>query len=1025
MPEPPGFDNPPEPSERRHLTVLFCDVVGSTTMSDGRDVEATFAVLSAYHHACRQVIERHGGVIAQYLGDGIFGWFGYPRPRDDDAVRAVRAGLDLLAICDELSVRLASDLERPLAARVGVHAGEVLVAPIERTGSLTAYGHTPNVAAKMQQSARPGSLVVSETVLRLVKDSFQVTLRDPAAMAHAGMPGYEVVKEWRPEGRVSRGRPTPFVGRDRERDRLRDVWASVRDGAGASVAIVGGRGIGKTRLASEVLSWAEADQARVLDCTCSHLHTNTPNWPFRVLLAETLGVEAGHTPAEATGLLRDHVIGSLGLRPESVPLLGGVLGLPKEEVGGPPELDPSKLAQLTTELLVEWVTGLAAGPTAILVDDVTDADPSSLTVLELLVRNAPPGLLLLFTVRSDATAPSLLAEAGIETMELPPLDASACATLIDEVSGGRLDERQRQDILDQSDGIPLFLEELARTPGKGTGTGLPITLTEHLQARLLAPSIDREVAEVLAVASTGVREGVLAAVLDAEPAALRDRVGALLAGDLVVRSDGPIVRYQFRHGLIAEAAYGLLLRDRRAHLHGRLADVLIEHRPAGARVDWDVVGKHLTLAGRPLDAFGAIATGANEASQAGAYREALRGYEDALDVHETVTDANTRERLEILCRVAKGGTATAAGGFGSDEAAREFDRCAELCRRLGPSPEHLSAIVGMQSFYTTRGEPEKGRRICAEIQSWVEAGHEQYRADYALLVGLVDFFEGEYRAAEERIALAVEEHAKHPRAPGASANWLLPYDPVVIALLYDGNLHWIAGRAAEGRAAHERAITTAERVVFPAGTYSLAYIKSYQGWLAAITGDHHAGAGFARETRDLGQRHGFAFWESCGEIHLGISEHGMGRADSLDTVELHAGIWELIGGQAFLPYVYTALANIRAAMGQHEAAAAGFDAAAGLAERTGLRFYEAERLRLCATALPGSPEEALTLLQRAWEVANRQGAWLFELRAALELARRTDDVLWRDRLTALVEGRASATEYPEIDEAQALLTAAH
>ena len=1022
MPVQPGLDQPPGPTERRHLTFMFCDVVGSTRMSEQRDVEATFAVLNAYHDACRTVVERHGGVIAQYLGDGIYAWFGYPRPTDDDAVRAVRAGLDLLVTLRTLSARLEQELRAPLDARIGIHAGEALVAPIESTATLTAYGYTPNLAAKLQQVARPGTVVVSKAVLRLLKDDFEVLPRSPVRISGgADMPAFEVVAARRREGRVGRGGRTPLVGREAERARLNQMWMSVQAGGGAAVALVGSRGIGKTRLATETLSSAVSGPATVLDCMCSHLHANSPYRPFRTLLGQAVGIDPAGLPAVSAGLLRSHLLDQLGMPAESVSLLGGVLGLDKDVVGPTPDLDPSLLAKLTTELLVQWVTRLAATPTVVLVDDVTDADPSSLAVLDLLAAAPPPRLLLVLTVRSDVAPPPLLGAAAVQTVEIHPLPAESCAALVDAVAGGALDDEARKQVLEQGDGIPLFLEELARVARDGAGSGLPITLTEHLQARLLAPHVDRDVAGVLAVASGDLDERVLADVLDTEPTMLRSRVDTLVASDLVVCSGGPARAYRFRHGLITDAAYSLLLRDHRTRLHGRLADALVARPPASGQVEWEVVGKHLERAQRPLDAFDAFFAGAATAGRTGAYTEALRGYQDALDVLDGVNDAS-RHRLEVRCRVARGGTAVAAGGFGSDDAAAEFDRCVELCRRLGPSPEHLSAITGMQSFYVTRGDPAVGRRVAAEVGTWVAAGHDEYRADQALLMLFVDFFEGNYLMAGEDTSLAVREFSAHPREPGAGTNWLLPYDPVAIAMMYHGVLHWIAGRPDEGRPTLELAAARAAEVEFPAGPFTLAYVRSYQCWVSAITGDHRTAAGFARQCRDIGRRHGFAFWESCGEIHLAISEHWLHRrADAVPSAQRHAAIWELIGGLAFLPYVLATVADIRVGMGEPDAAA-GFDASAELAERTGLRFYEAERLRLQALTLP--LREGVGLLRRAWQVANGQGAWLFELRATLELARRTGEPEWARRVGSLVAGRPSAPEYPEIDLARAILSEA-
>lgn len=1016
---------PPESSQRRHLTVMFCDVVGATHLSGDRDVEAYFSILYAYYNECRPVVERHGGLIAQHQGDGIYVWFGYPLPQGDDATRAVRAGLDLLVVLRRLSARLEAEIGEPLAVRIAVHAGEVLVASVTGELSPLAFGHTPNLAAKLQHAARPGTLVVSGEVLQLVTDSFEIQTGKPAVLADGStVPVYEVVKEKHRQGRVGRSWRTPMVDRDREQAHLQHLWTSVQAGQGAVVALVGGRGIGKTRLASTALAWAGSAHARVLDCACNHLDSNTAYRPWRTLLTQATGIKPDDSPTVTAALLRDHLNG-LGMDPLAATLFGTVLGLPREAAGPAPDLDPSKLAKRTTELLVEWVTRLASTPTVLLVDDIIDADPSSLSVLAHLAAAPPPRLLLVLTARSDVTPPPFLAGDTIEIIEVMPLTGNVCEALVDAVTAkSPLEQQQRQHVLAQGEGIPLFLEELARSAQEGLHRpGLPITLTGHLQARLAAPGIDREVAGALAVADRDLDESILASVLQTDPQELRDRLSGLLASDLVIDTGGPTSRFRFRHGLITEAAYGLLLREHRTRLHNRLAEALAQS--SGHPIDWNVVGKHLKLAGRPRDAFEAILTGANAASCAGAFQEALQGYRDALDLLADVTDPGTRELLEIRCRLQKAFTAVAASGYGSDEAIEDFDRCAALCRRRGSRPEHLTAIVGTFSFYLTRGEFFAARRVAEDLRSWIDIGHTYYRAEYAALSGSLSFYEGDYHGAGGLFELAEEQFSARPLDSRDEQNLVLPHDIAVATLTHQAVIHWIAGRVQEGRDAGDRAIARAATLDFPQGPYSMAYAKIFMAWINNVVGRHEIAAKFASDVRDIGQRHGFAMWESAGEIHLALAQFRIsGRTDAADTVALHASMWRLLGAHVFLSYVLTAEADARAAMGQRSQALAGFEAAGHLVDETGLCFYEAERLRLLARVLPPAGEESRAALRQAWELAHRQGALLFELRAALDLASLAGDQGWAARLDETVQRFPPGATYPELDEAQALLAKA-
>jgi class 3 adenylate cyclase len=1024
----PDDRRPNESSQRRFLTVMFCDVVGSTHLSRERDVEAYFSILRAYYDACTPVVERHGGRVAQHQGDGIYVWFGYPVPSEDDATRAVRAGLDLLVVLRRLSARLESETGEPLAVRIAAHAGEVLVAAVGNDAPI-AFGHTPNLAAKLNQAARPGTMVVSGEVLRLVGNRFEVEPREDVVLQDgSAVPVYEVAEERQPEGGIGRSWRTPLVGRARERERLERAWSSVQAGEGAAVALVGGRGIGKSRLASAVAAEAASGQATVLECACTQLETTSAYRVFRTLLAEAAGIAPDAPPTLSAALLENHLIDRLGMDQGAVALLGGVLGLAEPAAAPPPDLAPAKLAEVSAELLVEWVARLAAAaPTVLLIDDVPDADLSSLAVLGQLVAARPARLLLVFTARSPAGLAPLLAEGPVERIELEPLEGEDAEAMIDAVAAASpLDIGEREQVLRQGEGVPFYLEELARAAQEAVDqAALPITLTGQLQARLAAPGIDRDAVGVLAVAGQELDETVLASVLRVGSEDLHHRMDPLLAADLVVDTGASGSAYRFRHGLIAEAAYGLLLQEQRTELHRRIAEVLAGLDGTGRAVDWNVVGHHLRLAQRPLDAYEAIMAGADEARRGGAIPEALQSYREALDLVAELTDPAVRDLLEVRCRLQRGITAVSARGFAAEEAVEDFNRCAELCRKLGPRPEHLSAMTGVYSFYLLQGELAAARRMAEELRSWVEAGHADYRPENALAFGVLSFFEGDYTGAAERLGQAASQFRTLPDdAPRGEQNWLLPFDPLVVTLSHRASVLWMTGRPREAHEAGDRAVARAATLAFPEGPFSMAYAKSYLAWMYAVGGHHETAARLADEVREIGRRHGFVFWESTGEIHLALAEFWTaGRTDTPQTIAAHAAMWEFLGARVFLPYVLTAAAETSAALGSEAEAVAGFAAAGMLVEETGVRFYEAERRRLLArTAPPGA--ESRALLREAWELAHRQGALLFELRAALDLARQAPDPESAAHVAEAMARFPPGVGYPELNEAQALLAQA-
>lgn len=1000
---------------RRHLTVMFCDVVGSTTLSGERDVEAYFALLRSYYDACRPVVQRHGGFVAQHHGDGIYVWFGYPEPREDDAARAVRAGLDLLLVLRRLSARLETELGRPLAVRIAVHAGEVLMTLVDGEPRPLAFGHTPNLAAKLQQAAAPGMMVISADLVRLVGDSFEVEARPGAKLPDGtAVAAYAVLSEAQRPGRVGRSWRTRLVDRHREVELLRQAWAATRAGAGRAVALVGDQGVGKTRLASAVLELADPAAANVLDCVCPQFDSATVLRPFRQLLAQAAGADPEDPPAVIGARLEDHLDDRLGFDRSVAVVLGALLELPPETIGPPPDLDPLRFAQLTAELLIAWLTRLAAErPTVVLIDDVTDADPSSLAVLTQLVAAVPPGLLLLLTARSAAPGLPFLTGGPVEVIHLEPLGEDAAQALVDAVPGGPgLAPYVRDRVLAQSQGIPFYLEELTRAAQEGTGaSAVPITVTGRLQARLAASGVDRAAIAALAAAGDAVDPDVLAAVLGVGTDEVRRRLAGAMARDLVVEAGGG---YRFRHGLLGAAAYALQLKDDRTTMHGRLADAMTGRGVDGRPVDWIAVGRHLRLAGRPLDAYEALLVAAGLARLAGAMPEALQLYRDVLEIVADIADPDARDLLEIRCRLQRGVTAVSTRGFGADEAVEDFERCAELCRRLGPRPEHMSAMSGVYSFYLLQGDLPAARRIADDLRGWVAAAHVEHRPENLSAFGLLSFFEGDYTAAAAQLSEAMARYVELPWAQShVEAHWLQPFDPSVTSLAHLASVLSITGDWAGGQAASDRAIARAAVLPFPVGPFSMAYAKSYLAWANAVIGNDGAAARLASDVRDIGRRHGFVFWESTGEIHLTLAERGPGAADN---VALHASVWRLLRARVFLPYVLTAAA----ALGT-PADPAGYAEAAALTEETGVRFYEAERLRLLAATV--EPAEAEELLTQAWQLAREQGALLFELRAALDLVRLTTSPAATERLRDSAGRFPRGAGYRELNEAQALLAA--
>ena len=905
---------------------------------------------------------------------------------------------------------------------MAVHVGEVLIAPVENEPGPLAFGHTPNYAAKLQQAARPGSLVVSEDVYRLVHDAFELHefwASDPRGSVTRA---YEVLHEHRVGRPVQRSSRTPFVGRSHELDLLAKQWSTVRDGDGVATVVTGDRGIGKTRLTSEFVEERAVD-SMVLACACSQLESGTPYHTFRALVADGAGIAPDDPPPVAAALFRRHLVDELGLEPEAAELSAAALGYSNPSAAMP-AVDPMRLTALTHEALVAWLARLSKRtPTVLFVDDIADADPSSLAVLADVIARPPPHLLVLCTCASSTALPPSLTGPQVQTVTLEPFDSDTAERLVDEVArDSTLARDQRDTIIARSEGVPLFLEELATAAvdADDPHAPLPVSLTGRLQARLTAQEIDREIVAVLAVAGHEVPADVLTSVLGVDAVEMHDRLRSMIATDLVLSSG---TGYRFRHGLLAEAAESLGLESDNSRLHGRLADVMALRDPTGVNVDWSLVGHHLRLAGRPLDAFSAILRGAERARLAGGTDEALRGYADALAIVSDFPDATARDVLELRARLLRGVAAVAARGFGAEEAIEDFGRCAELCQRLGPRAEYLPATTGVFSYYLLQGDLAAARSVAEDLRSWIDAAHGDYRPENELSFGVLAFFEGKYEEAAERLRWAADRFRLLPQESTNEHIWLMPLDPGVAALSHLAAVLWVTGHPRDAQAAGDDAIARAGMLDFPEGPFSLAYASSYLSWMYAVGGHHDTAAQFATRARDLGRQYGFAFWETTGEIHLALAEHfTTGRPDAFETVMGNAAIWEFLRARVFLPYVLTAVTQTQTSAQARPDRLARLNDAAGLAQQTGSSFYEAERLRLKAGLYSNSPETARALLTESCELAHRQGAQLFELRAALELARLDPTPQDLERLESVASRFPRGVGYQELNQARVLLS---
>jgi len=598
-----GVDLAPEgaqtDAERRQLTVMFCDLVGSTELTQRLDPEEYHELVRAYQSACGKVIAKYDGHVAQYLGDGLLVYFGYPRAHEDDAARAVSAGLDIV---DALATLGTTD--GPLSIRVGIHTGLVVVGDVGSgsTHEQLALGDTPNVAARLQGVAAPGTVLLSDRTRRLASGSFEYEDLGPQELKGISDP----VRAWRAVAQSTvdnrfeaahRDVLAPMVGRDAELRALRSAWQSACSGTGRAVMLSGEAGIGKSRILRALRDAVQGKDAVTWLYQCSPYFTNTALYPIVDSLERRLRTGHENVPQDRLERL-EQILLRYGRPVRDVNLVARLLSLPAEERYGPLGLSPQKQKEETLRALNDLIeAAAAASPLLLLFEDLHWGDPTTLELIGLLLGRLPRLRVLLVITHRPGFQSDWAGSPQIASLALDRLDSAQIETVATRVAGGKpLPIEIVQQIVGKTDGVPLFVEELTKViveselvkdagdryvvAAPAPALAIPSTLRDSLMARLDRLGPAKEVAQVGACIGREFGRHLLSLVCPIQSGNLDDALAHLVASQLAFRREsGTEERFMFKHALVQDAAYDSLLRSRRAEMHARLARALEQHFP--------------------------------------------------------------------------------------------------------------------------------------------------------------------------------------------------------------------------------------------------------------------------------------------------------------------------------------------------------------------------------------------------------------------------------------------------------------
>jgi class 3 adenylate cyclase len=837
--------------ERRHLTVLFCDLVGSTAMAAQLDPEEWRETVSGYQRAAAEAITRFDGYVAKYLGDGVMAFFGYPQAHDNDAERAVRAGL---AILDAIAKLNQQPTHAKLSARVGIDSGAVVVGKGAGQDA-DVFGDAPNIAARVQEAAPPGTVLITDSTHRLVSGLFLVEDRGAQQLKGIERPVqlYRVVQPSGVRGRFAATAAvhgmTPFVGREDEARLLMNRWERVRDGEGQVVTIVGEAGIGKSRLVQHFRKQIAATPHTWLECITAAFFQNTPFYAITEMLRQSFLWEQRFRALKAS-------LAAPGTTPGAAvsPLIASLLELPAGAQASPSALPPEQQRKQLLAALVAWTHEIAkAQPLVIATEDLHWADPSTLELTQLLVeQGATAPLMLLYTARPEFQAqwPSRAHHTQITLNRLSSRDVR---TIVGQVAAQKaLSDETIAAVVERTSGVPLFVEELTRAVLEGgdaqlSGREIPVTLHDSLMARLDRLGPAKEVAQIGAVIGGEFSYELLRAVDPIDEEELQRALRALADAELLyVRGIAPDVTYQFKHALIRDAAYEALLKSRRRDLHQLVARTINEKFPRLKETQPEVLARHWTEAGEIEFAINEWLRAGKVAETRYAFREALGNYEQAVALLNLLPESPERDSRELELKQSVVRMLWMTKGYAAPETNEAIKGAATLAEHSGNLTQLVNLMVS-KSLTTFSSGDLFGASILAD--QLLELARREGSAISFGLAHELQIFTRHWRGDLASVEMHFTEGLKFFDDPS-----FRQFSAAAVATFGTASWNaWTVGRA-DVALEREAQMTAATNVNNP---YQLAFSKYFAASLQVRMREYEQGEMLAAQALELSENHQF------------------------------------------------------------------------------------------------------------------------------------------------------------------------
>jgi class 3 adenylate cyclase/predicted ATPase len=994
---------PQETAERRQVTVMFSDLVGSTALSGRIDPEDLREVISAYQKCVAETVQRFGGFVAKYMGDGVLVYFGYPQAHEDDAEGAVRAGLELVAAVGALKTHA------PLETRVGIATGLVVVGDLIGSGEAQErgiVGETPNLAARLQSNAEPNSVVIAESTRKLVGSLFE--LEDLGAQNLKGIVG--PVRAWvalRPSSVESRfealhaGGLTELVGHKEELELLLRRWSKAKTGEGQVVLLSGEPGIGKSRLTAALLERLATEPHTRLRYFCSPQRTDSALYPIISQMERAAGFARGDTAETKLDKL-DAVLSQTVTPIQDAALFAEILSLPNDGRYPALALDPQQRRQKTLEALTAQVDALSRQkPVLMILEDAHWADPTSIEAFSRAVDwTRTFGVLLIVTYRPEFEPP-WTGRPNVTVLTLNRLGEREIAAMIDDVTGNkRLPESVKHDIIERTDGIPLFVEEITKAVLEAESEGVteravaaipspsvavPASLHASLMARLDRLGSAKDVAQIGAVIGREFSHALLAAVACRPETELQSALDRVIEASLLFgQGVPPHATYMFKHALVQDAAYGTLLREPRRALHARIAETIESQFDEIAENQPELLAHHFGEAGLAGPACDYRMRAGDRAVSRSGYKEAVAHFSVGLKSVEALPQSADRMRRQLDFLVKLGPALMVARGYGSAEVEDACQRAAEIGETLDDRAAVYKAKWGLWVNARGRFKTALARDRANELlmlaqhsgdgDQLLEAYHCRWST--ALL-------RGDVAATLDNSGIGVETYdtASHGHLGQAFGG----HDPGVCAHACRAIALQQSGDREQAQKSGAAGIALAEALDHP---HSLGHAFNNLGICLQLVGDRDATLAAARGAVALAQKFGLLPWRAGGLLLTGwATAVGAGIADAARLID--AEIDNATATAPFSQYFLGLAGEVLLAAGRPADGLAHLDRAIARIAEPGVGFYLPEIHRLrgeCLLSLSRrNKAKARQAFMAARDVARLQGATLFELRAKTRL----------------------------------------